>query len=244
LQALGKIIFATTVGLQLLVTCFTSTSSAVGAITSERERQTFELLRTTLLPARSLVLGKLAAALLFNLLLILSAIPIASLSFFFGGVTLEEVFIASVFLVVTALAFSSIGLFFSSWMRRTSQATAVATVATLILVAGLPIFMFISQALLGTMVYVSGRAGTASLDAEILRNFVFWLLISLSPLSAGIAAIATLSSNQSAFTMTIQLSNGTSLTYPAPWLSYTVFYLLLSVLLISLSVRAVKRVEK
>ena len=80
LQSLGKAIFTVTVGLQLLITCFTSSSSAVGAISSERERQTFELLRTTLLPARSLVLGKLWAALLFNLLLIMSAIPVASLS--------------------------------------------------------------------------------------------------------------------------------------------------------------------
>src|SRR5512143_1189387 len=140
LQALGKAIFATVVGMQLLITCFTSSSSAVGAISSERERQTFELLRTTLLSARSLVLGKLAAAVLFNLLLIVSAIPIASLSFFFGGVTLEEIFIASVFLIVTALAFSALGLFFSSLLRRTSQATAVATVVTLILLFGIPVF--------------------------------------------------------------------------------------------------------
>src|SRR5512139_3644436 len=113
LQGLGKTIFAVTVGLQLLITCFTSSAAAVSAISSERERQTFELLRTTLLPARSLVLGKLAAAVLFNLLVILSAIPIAALSFFFGGVTLEEITIASIFLVVTAIAFSTLGLFCS-----------------------------------------------------------------------------------------------------------------------------------
>ena len=141
-------------GLQLLITCFTSSSAAVGAISSERERQTFELLRTTLLPARSLVLGKLWAAVLFNLLIILSAIPIASLSFFFGGVTFEEIFIASVVLIVTAIAFSTIGLFFSSLMRRTSQATAVSTVVTLVLTFGVPIFMFIVQGILSTMVYV------------------------------------------------------------------------------------------
>src|SRR5512143_1182114 len=113
LQSLGKLIFATAVGMQLLITCFTSSSAAVGAISSERERQTFELLRTTLLSARSLVLGKLAAAVVFNLLIILSAMPIASLSFFLGGVTLEEILVAIVFLIVTAIAFSTIGLFFS-----------------------------------------------------------------------------------------------------------------------------------
>jgi ABC-type transport system involved in multi-copper enzyme maturation permease subunit len=244
LQALGKAIFATAVGMQLLITCFTSSSAAVGAISSERERQTFELLRTTLLPARSLVLGKLAAAVLFNLLVILSAIPIASLSFFFGGVTLEEIAIASVFLIVTAIAFSTIGLFFSSLMRRTSQATAVSTVVTLLLVFGLPVFMLIIQGLLSTMVYVGSQSSTPSVEAELTRNFILWLLISLSPLSAGVATLVTLLDNQSALTMTLTLYNGTSVSYPSPWIAYTVIYLLLSLILIWLSVRAVKRADK
>jgi ABC-2 type transport system permease protein len=246
LQALGKAIFSTVVGMQLLITCFTSSSAAVGAISSERERQTFELLRTTLLPARSLVLGKLAAAVLFNLLIILSAIPIASLSFFFGGVTLEEITIASIFLVVTAVAFSTIGLFFSSLLRRTSQATAVSTVVTLILTFGLPVFMLIVQGLMSTMVYMTSPRiqGLPNIDAEITRNTILWLLISSSPLSAGVATLATLLSSQSALTMTMSLSNGTSTTYPSPWIAYTIIYLLLSVSLIGLSVRAVKRVDK
>jgi ABC-2 type transport system permease protein len=244
LQSLGKLIFATAVGMQLLITCFTSSSSAVGAISSERERQTFELLRTTLLPARSLVLGKLAAAVLFNLLIILSAIPIASLSFFFGGVTLEEIAIASVFLIVTAIAFSTIGLFFSSLLRRTSQATAVATVVTLILTFGVPVFMLIIQGLLSTMTYARSRGGTSAIEAEITRNFILWLLISISPISAGVATLALLLDNKMAWTMTITLSNGTVTTYPSPWIAYTVIYLLLSVFLIWLSVRTVKRADK
>jgi ABC-type transport system involved in multi-copper enzyme maturation permease subunit len=244
LRELGKVIFSTTVGMQLLITCFTSSSAAVGAISSERERQTFELLRTTLLPARSLVLGKLAAAVLFNLLVILSAIPIAGLSFFFGGVTLEEITIASVFLIVTAIAFSSIGLFFSALMRRTTQATAVSTVVTLILTFGLPVFMLIIQGLLSTMLYASSQTGMPTVEAEMTRNFILWLLVSISPLSAGVATLATLLDNQSPFTMTIPLTGGVSVTYPSPWITYTFIYLLLSLILIGLSIRAVKRVDK
>jgi ABC-2 type transport system permease protein len=244
LQSLGKAIFTTVVGMQLLITCFTSSSAAVGAISSERERQTFELLRTTLLPARSLVLGKLAAAVLFNLLIILSAIPIASLSFFFGGVTLEEIAIASIFLIVTAIAFSTIGLFCSSLLRRTSQATAVSTVATLVLTFGLPVFMLIVQGLLSTMMYATSQSGLPSVEAELTRNFILWLLISLSPLSAGIATLATLLDGKTALTMTFPLSGAGSVTYPSPWIAYSVIYLLLSLILIWLSVRAVKRADR
>ncbi len=244
LQSLGKAIFAVTVGLQLLITCFTSSSAAVGAISSERERQTFELLRTTLLSARSLVLGKLWAALLFNLLLIMSAIPVASLSFLFGGVTFEEIFIAGVVLIVTAIAFSSIGLFFSSLMRRTSQATAVSTVVTLALVIGVPIVMFIIQGLLSTMVYMNSQNGTPSVDAEITRNVMLWLMISISPSSAGVATLTNLVDSHSALTMTFSLTTGGPLVMPSPWISYSIFYLLFSIGLILLSIRVVKRVDK
>ena len=44
--------------------------------------------------------------------------------------------------------------------------------------------------------------------------------------------------------MTMTLSNGTSVTYPSPWITYTFVYLLLSLVLIWLSVRAVKRVDR
>ena len=246
LQSLGKAIFAITVGLQLLVTCFNSSAATVGAIVAERERQTFELLRTTLLSARALVLGKLAAALLFNLLLILSAIPIASLSFLFGGVTFEEIFIAAVVLIVTAIGFSSIGLFFSSIARRTAQATAASTITTVVLVAGIPILMLILQGLLSTMVYMNSRGGSGvpSADAEITRAIILWLLISLSPLSAGVMTLSTLADSKSALTMSMPLSSGQPLVLLSPWISYSLIYLLLSILLIALSIRAVKRADK
>ncbi|NTU64679.1 MAG: hypothetical protein HGB05_15075 [Chloroflexi bacterium] len=156
----------------------------------------------------------------------------------------EEIFIASVILIVTAIAFSSIGLFFSSLMRRTSQATAVSTVVTLLLVFGLPVFMLIIQGLLSTMLYASSQTGMPTVEAEMTRNFILWLLISISPLSAGVATLATLLDNQSAFTMTFSVTGGGSVTYPSPWITYTVIYLLLSLILIWLSVRAVKRVDK
>jgi hypothetical protein len=128
-------------------------------------------------------------------------------------------------------------------MRRTSQATAVATVVTLILTFGLPVFMLIIQGLLSTMTYAQSRSGIPSVEAEITRNFILWLLISISPISAGVATLAALE-NKTAWTMTVTLSNGTSISYPSPWITYTVIYLLLSVFLIWLSVRAVKRVDK
>jgi hypothetical protein len=123
-------------------------------------------------------------------------------------------------------------------------------VVTLLLTFGLPVFRLIVQGLLSAMVYssvyTSGLSSTsaAMAEAELLRNFILWLLIALSPLSAGVATLAILLDSQSAFTMTFTISGGTSVTYPAPWIAYSVIYLLLSLILIAASVRLVKRVDK
>src|ERR1043165_281060 len=50
-QNAGKAIFGTVVLLELLLLSFIAPGLTAGAITSERERQTFEILRTTLLSA-------------------------------------------------------------------------------------------------------------------------------------------------------------------------------------------------
>jgi hypothetical protein len=73
---------------------------------------------------------------------------------------------------------------------------------------------------------------------------MLWLMISISPLSAGVATLMTLAESHSALTMSFSLSTGGPLILPSPWISYSVFYLLFSLMLILLSIRVVKRVDK
>jgi hypothetical protein len=51
---IGKAVFAATVLVQLVLVCFIAPGLTATAIAGERERQTFELLRTTLLSAAAL----------------------------------------------------------------------------------------------------------------------------------------------------------------------------------------------
>ena len=90
-QLVGKFVFGAVVGIELLLVCFIAPAFTAGAISGERERQTYDLLRTTLLPAQALVLGKLASALSYMLLLLVAAFPLQSLAFLLGGVGPEEV---------------------------------------------------------------------------------------------------------------------------------------------------------
>jgi len=62
-----------------------------GVIASEREERTLELLFTTQLRDREIVLGKLLSRLVVLALLVLSALPVASLILFFGGVDPQAV---------------------------------------------------------------------------------------------------------------------------------------------------------
>lgn len=242
LQALGKIIFSLVVGFQLLTMCFISPSLTVGAISAERERQTFDLLRTTLLSARALVLGKLMSALSFTFLLMLAAIPIESLAFLFGGVTIEEVLISSLMLIVTALTFSSIGLFFSSFTRRTMASTALANGTTVLLVIGLPILLVVMLSIMSPVIYGFGGSVDPNLQARLLA--VQWLMISISPIPSAIATEAMLASGQGTFTTTMPIYGGSTLQLIAPWITYAIIYSAISLILIILSIRFVRRPEK
>jgi len=242
LQTLGKVIFNVVVGLQLLMMCFISPSLTVGAISAEREHQTFDLLRTTLLSARELVQGKLLSALSFSLLLMVAALPLQSLAFLFGGITIEEVFIGSLMLVVTAIGFSAIGLFFSSLAKRTLVATALSNGATVLLVVGLPIITFVIMSIMAPV--LSGFGG-AAIGADVQARLVTlqWILVSISPLPAGIATQAMLSGGQGAWSSSITLGGGSTLQVVAPWIIYVSVYLVLSAILIALSIRIVNRPE-
>src|SRR3954463_4400854 len=95
---IGRVLFVGIVGVELFLVTFIAPTFTAGAISGERERQTYDLLRTTLLPARSLVVGKLISALSYVLLLLLAAIPLQSIAFLFGGVTESEVVLSFVIL--------------------------------------------------------------------------------------------------------------------------------------------------
>src|SRR5689334_7482847 len=65
----GKLIFGGVVTVELFLVCFIAPAFTSSAISGERERRTFQILRTTLLPARRIVMGKLFSALAYVVLL-------------------------------------------------------------------------------------------------------------------------------------------------------------------------------
>ena len=107
--------------------------------TGERERQTYDLLKITLLPRPTFLVGKLESALGFIVLLLLSAIPLQSIAFLFGGVSETELIVSFIMLTVTSITFGAVGIFFSTLTDKTVTASVRSYSAALIVLIGVPV---------------------------------------------------------------------------------------------------------
>jgi ABC-type transport system involved in multi-copper enzyme maturation permease subunit len=235
-QGIGKAIFGAVVLLELFLVSFIAPALTAGAITAERERQTFDLLRTTLISARSLVFGKLGSALVYLLLLIFAALPIQSVAFLLGGVGLAELVISGLLLVVTALFFSALGLFFSSFLRRTLASTVSSYGAIVVsyLVIGLALFLVIFL----NAPYVSNNK-----TAEIILVLALWALVSTNPMLTAIISEVILIEDQSIL-YTSSAFGAINLPLPSPWIPFTIVYLAAAALLILFSIYFVNRPDR
>ena len=132
----GRGIFADLLMLQTLMIAVLAPAATAGAISSEREHQTLELLAVTPISSFSIVVGKLMSALAWVFVLVLASIPVTALVFVFGGVAPDDVVRGYVVLLATVIGLGSIGIFFSALTRRTGASTGLTFVVTLALVLG------------------------------------------------------------------------------------------------------------
>ena len=240
---LGRTVFATVVLIELFMVVFITPAFTAGAISGERERQTYELLRTTLLPARRLVLGKVVSALTYILLLVLAAVPLESLAFVLGGVVVEELLLALVILVVTALAFAVFGVFFSSLARTTLVSTVLTYTMALLTTIGLPLLLLIF-ALVLVEPFTSGPGSSATswaLDAALA--YLMYIIAGLSPLTAAIFTEEALQQEGALLYFWHQVDATHRVPIPSAWIVYTVAYLVLAVVLLVVTVLRVRRQE-
>ncbi len=230
----GRPVFLGLVAFQLGLVCFLAPSFTAGVISGERERQTYDLLMTTPLPLPLIVTAKLLSALAYVFLLILAALPLMSVSLFLGGVAPEEVLIAFVMLCSSALAFGTIGLCFSAWVRSTIGAAALAYGAMLLPVVALPIAVGTAATSLG----IALQGTTPSSATQAALYYIGGFVVSLNPFIAGGLTEVIISSNRSLFFFTTSnpFGSGTVLVV-GPWLIYSAMSLLFSALFFLLTLR-------
>ena len=242
-QSFGKVFFGLIVWIELVTLSFVAPALTAGAITNERERQTFDLLRITLLRTWELVTGKFLSAFLYLLLLLVSAIPLQSLAFLFGGIAPEEVAIASILLIVTAFAFCAVGVFFSSFVQRTIVSNVLSYAFAILLVFGLPMFFSFSLGFFG-VIFSNLNSPANNFFLEILIITVGFILVFTNPIATIVATEIILLDQQNVFWFTFTLSNGNKMSLLSPWIPYTCFYLLESLLLLAISAIIVRRPQR
>jgi ABC-type transport system involved in multi-copper enzyme maturation permease subunit len=132
----GQSMFAALALAETLLITFLTPAVTAGAISTEREQLTYDLLLATPLKPGRILRGKLIAALGYVLLLVLAAVPLGSLILIFGGVAPGELLQALALLLLTTLATGMLGVLCSAVAKRTLRATIMAYFIILLLVVG------------------------------------------------------------------------------------------------------------
>ncbi|HBY94070.1 MAG TPA: hypothetical protein DEP84_08930 [Chloroflexi bacterium] len=138
----GQSMFAGLAFFELFLIIFITPALTAGTVSGEHEAQTYEMLVATPLRPVSILWGKLIAALSYVFLLIFAAVPLASLVLIFGGVTIRDMLTALLVLVVSAITFGTVGVFYSALLNRTGRATVLSYLTLLFFILG-PLFLYV-----------------------------------------------------------------------------------------------------
>ncbi len=235
----GRVLFMGIVGIELMLIIFIAPAFTAGAITGERERQTYDLLRTTLLPSPSFVIGKLESALSYVLLLLLAAIPLQSIAFLFGGVSELELILSFEILTVTAIALGTVGIFFSAIAPRTLSASVRAYTTTLVATFGAPLVLTVLLDIIGVAVR------NTSPVIESMLIYIDDFLVSLNPIATALQTQQLLVDRQVLGFWTDTLaSNGSTIPRVSPWITFTIIYLVVAAILVVFSIQRMRKVEQ
>lgn len=206
--------------IQLGLILFITPGLTAGTISSEREKQTLNILLTTAQTSFQIIFGKLSSSIAFLLLLIVAGLPIYSTVFLYGGVSPSQIAVIFLFYFLTLLTIGSLGVMYSTLIRKTivSMISTYGTMIVLVAVTGF--FMVIS-------IQISQYASTGT--AVFSPMTYFWA--SINP------AVVMLTLLQPAFAD--EIVNMTSVNLPL-WAGYLVFYSLLTAGALLLAVKRLR----
>ncbi|CAA9284798.1 MAG: hypothetical protein AVDCRST_MAG93-3448 [uncultured Chloroflexia bacterium] len=233
-QTIGKTLFIGVVTIALIQVMIIVPAQAAAAITSERERETFDLLVATLLPSWKIVLGKLFAALAYAVLLIVAVVPLMGIAFFFGGVTASEVAIALLGLLVTAILYGAMGILWSVLAARTMGATVLAQALNVGVLLGIPFAYYV----FGTL-FVFREPEIPAWVVSYPFIYTAGAFASIHPFIALGAADFFLSSGETRLFFPYSFGQE-ELWIPAPWLAFAFAGLTIATIVIAIAIRALR----
>ena len=147
--------------LEFMMLMFIMPALTSASISGERERHTLELMFTTKIRPVDIVIGKLASAFTHLMILVFSSLPVLMLTFIYGSISSQDLFLLLFSYVTVALYCGSLGIFASSLMKRSTFSNVITYGIMLVLVVGtymLNVFLLrISETEINMMVLGAGE---------------------------------------------------------------------------------------
>ncbi len=211
--------------LQMGLVMFITPGLTAGAISTEREKQTLNILLTTTQSSTQIILGKLASSVAFLILMLVAGLPLYSLVFLFGGVSPSQFIIIFLFYFLTLIAIGSIGIMFSTITKKTIV-SMIATYGAMIFLGGITAFFFFIGMSMEQMAVHSGNVQNVTPFSPITY---FW--VSINP---GALLITTLYPE-----MGNALESVVGISLPI-WIVYLIFYIFITVICLFIAIRKLR----
>lgn len=215
------VLFAFLSYIQLGLVLFTAPGLTAGTISSEREKQTLPILLTTSQSSFQIISGKLLSSVAFLLFLILAGMPVYSLVFLFGGISPWDFIKIFLFLFVILLAFGSIGVMFSTLIRKT-VVSMIATYGTMLFLSVVTGFLFIITMQMKMM----NQTGTV-----VTPSYIGHFLASINP---GVLFASFLSPSVRGM-----VEEMTRVDFPI-WIGFLLFYGVITIIAILIAVKKLR----
>lgn len=207
------IIFRLVALVEFLTVLFIIPAFTAGAISSERERKTLDLLYTTRIRPFDIVFGKFTVAIFTVCTLVVSSLPVLALVFVYGGITAGGVLrLFTSYLIVVYYA-GSIGLFASSFSKNTAMAVVIAYSVLIAFILGtLPHRLFFG----GLPSENQNQAAVSVVASELMVTYsnqsdvsgVMSLIYSINPVTAFYININSVIGNKESVNLLFDLIGG------------------------------------
>lgn len=209
------ILFCSLTVLQMGLLLFMAPALTAGAISTEREKQTLNMLLTTTQTSQQIIIGKLGASLAYLIVLLIATLPMYSILFLFGGVSPSMLIKVFLLFLLTVFAIGSVGIMFSTVTKK--------TIVSMISTYGVTIFLVIFTAIFFFVGLVNQNG-----NSEMIFSYV---CLSLNPIAVALGVVSP--------DIAIAIKEMTNLAL-SPVYVYIGFYIVLSVVSLIIAVKKLR----
>lgn len=222
---------------QLGLIAFMSPGLTAGVVSSEREKQTLNLLLTTQQSSFTIIVSKLLSSIGFILLIVFASLPLYGIVFLYGGISPDQLLSVFAFFIFNMFVFGSFGILFSTLFKRTMMAVIVTYGVVLFMFAGTGIIYLLFFS--GYTNYIHSGNASQNLDFSWILHF-----LAINPAFAMFSLFDTGDWHLSL--VNVNNSSGAKgyFDYVPFWLEYVLFYTIMLVLALVAAIRKLRPVKR